>query len=170
MVSMVATGLIACAISVASGVGRFRPSSLTAAEATRRRHSCRQERGTSEPKIAIRFAGIAKILGDQIQQWGNDVHIVSVTRNGNLSSHLIAFPVKHNWWEKADLELIRKSADALHKWTRDPEFKRMKFVLVRAGCGNGGLRWEDVQPILSNLPDCVLVIHPERVLESHMNN
>ena len=108
-----------------------------------------------------RFAGIAKILGDQIQQWGNDVHIVSVTRNGNLSSHLIAFPVKHNWWEKADLELIRKSADALHKWTRDPEFKRMKFVLVRAGCGNGGLRWEDVQPILSNLPDCVLVIHPE---------
>jgi hypothetical protein len=60
---------------------------------------------------------------------------------------LITFPVKHNWWEKADLLLIRESADHLRQlW--DLGNRKERVYMPKPGCGNGGRRWEDIEPIL----------------------
>lgn len=93
--------------------------------------------------------GIAKLLGAHIQTNGNMA--------GYLLPNVIAFPVKHVWYEKADLELIRGSAHWLgHIAAKHPEFS---FILPRPGCGNGQLQYCDVKPVLVDLlPDNVYVI------------
>jgi len=61
---------------------------------------------------------------------------------------IVTFPVKHNWWEKADIKLIRKSAQFLQ------ESAIRELYLVRPGCGNGGLDWEkEVKPVLEKILD-----------------
>lgn len=77
------------------------------------------------------------ILGDLISNYGNVCHW--------LKDNLISFPVKHNWWEKADVSIIEKSCKEL---STSVIAKRVPIVLPRPGCGNGKLRWEDVKPIL----------------------
>lgn len=73
-----------------------------------------------------------------------------------MTTGLITFPVKHAWYEPADLELIGNSAVWLK---READNLRQKwFVLPRPGCGNGQLNWEDVKPLIKFLPDNVLVI------------
>lgn len=80
--------------------------------------------------------------------------------NGNvmcwLTTGLVTFPVKHNWYEPADPELIKTSANWLDREARN--LGQKWFVLPRPGCGNGQLKWEDVRPLLQFLPDNVLVI------------
>lgn len=72
---------------------------------------------------------------------------------------LFSFPVKHNWYEKADLELIRRSAQQLVVEigkipTDNPKLlEELRIVIPRPGCGNGGLKWEDVKPILEPILD-----------------
>ena len=61
---------------------------------------------------------------------------------------LITFPVKHNWWEAADLGLIQRSASELLKIIEVKKIKEAVY-LPRPGCGNGRLNWEDVKKILS---------------------
>jgi hypothetical protein len=81
---------------------------------------------------------------------------------------IIFMPVKHNWWEKADPELIVQSAhevvaladreQALYKRANEsnghPE--RVEWANIwmpRPGCGNGRLRWEDVKPRIEPILD-----------------
>ena len=61
---------------------------------------------------------------------------------------MITFPVKHNWWEAADLGLIERSASELLKIIEVKKIKEAVY-LPRPGCGNGRLNWEDVKKILS---------------------
>ena len=69
---------------------------------------------------------------------------------------LLTFPVKHNWWQPADLDLIAKSAEALEYMALSkPD---TSFLLPRPGCGNGKLTWAEVRPVIKFLPDNVLVI------------
>lgn len=73
-----------------------------------------------------------------------------------LHNNYLTFPVKHHWHEKADLLLIYNSALTLRNYAL-ATFKI--FVLPRPGCGNGGLQWEQVKPIIEfTLPDNVHVI------------
>lgn len=58
---------------------------------------------------------------------------------------IFTFPVKHNWWEKADLELIAQSAEII----AGKKLDRIDFV--RPGCGNGKLDWRDVRPVLDRI-------------------
>lgn len=97
-----------------------------------------------------RIPRIAKQLGALIQKHGNVVVELEYER-------LWTFPVKHNWWERADLELIRRSAETLGQLAQPPH-QDLTFVLPRPGCGNGHLTWEVVRPLLAGLPDNVLVI------------
>lgn len=99
-----------------------------------------------------KYPGLAARLGVEIKKKGN----VLIW----LTTGLITFPVKHNWWEKADLELIKKSAEALDKEANN--LRQKWFVLPRPGCGNGSLNWEEVKPLLVDLPDNVLVIDFEK--------
>lgn len=65
------------------------------------------------------------------------------------------FKVKDHWQEPAKLSLIQESTLALAQVAHDlPE---RTFHLNAPGIGNGRLGWDDVHPILSTLPDNVVV-------------
>lgn len=72
-----------------------------------------------------------------------------------LRTDLWTFPVKHQWYQKADPELIECSAMVLADKLDDiyPNDEGHVFVMPRPGCGNGGLRWEDVKPVLEPILD-----------------
>lgn len=73
---------------------------------------------------------------------------------------IISFPVKHNWWEKADKKLIRESLLALNKMIGTEGLKRV--YLPRPGCGNGNLDWEtEVKPLLETnfISEKIVVVH-----------
>lgn len=99
------------------------------------------------------YPDLPRLLGMSLKHRQNVV--------SSLTSKILSFPVKHNWWEKADLKLIRKSAKELNK--RALEKPDLKFILPRPGCGNGGLKWEKVKPILEFLPDNVIVVTNEKI-------
>lgn len=94
-----------------------------------------------------RFPGIDLQLGRLIKHWGNRVHYLGPwTRADGVSHNIFSFPVKHAWNEKADLELIKKSAEVL---AEEAPTWMYKIVMVRPGCGNGGLSWDDVKPAIT---------------------
>lgn len=76
-----------------------------------------------------------------------------------LTNQLYTFPVKEHWADRASLKLIKKSVDALKEIiAAQHEEKDLVYVLPRPGCGNGGLKWKHVKPLLEDLPDNVWVI------------
>lgn len=100
-----------------------------------------------------RYPLLPALLGNRLRILGNHV-------NGFIAAELRAdrglftFPVKHEWMQAADPQLIARSV---------AEFKvnlldSTTYVMPRPGCGNGNLRWEDVRPLLVDLPDNVFVI------------
>jgi len=90
-----------------------------------------------------RVSGIAKSLGLLIEEKGNHVHYIG----HGISS----FPVKHNWWEPADLSLIKRST---HEFVQLVDMFSMKSVIIpRPGCGNGWLNWNDVKAVLESILD-----------------
>jgi hypothetical protein len=88
-----------------------------------------------------RFPDLPKILANMIINDGNNVHYIG-------KYGLFSFPTKHNWWEKSDIDLIIKSAKQLITWS---DFNYIG--LPRPGCGNGGLQWSYVKPILDEILD-----------------
>ena len=101
-----------------------------------------------------KYPVVARWLGKNIEEHGNHVFNLGIHDGKNIYS----FPVKHNWWEEADIELIKRSckelAGRIEKWH--------KVLLPRPGCGNGKLKWEDVKKAIAPLlPDNVLVISNE---------
>ena len=110
-------------------------------------------RGCAKEATLI-YPGIAVQLGAQIEEDGNVVQIIRVISD----LPLVAFPVKHAWHERADLDLIAASARQLmalvdlHGW--------QEVRLPRPGCGNGGRTWDEVEPILAPiLDDRVVVVY-----------
>lgn len=96
------------------------------------------------------FPGIDWELGRLIKLNGNHVQPLIV---GQVPV-IYAFPVKHNWWEKADLQLIKRSCIELMD-----AIPFRKVLLPRPGCGNGKLDWVDVKPLISRwLGDNVTVV------------
>lgn len=88
-----------------------------------------------------KYTGLAKKLGDATKKYGNTPHIF-------VEEKLIAFPVKHNWWEKADLALIEASAIRLREMIKGYPFTDIPILMPHVGCGNGKLKWEEVKPII----------------------
>lgn len=98
------------------------------------------------------YAGIATLLGKLLKDKGNHVHIL---RYGDFfpKDVLVSFPVKHNWFENADLELIERSAQELVALAGNYAHTTV-FVIPRPGCGNGKRDWEtEVRPILEKYFD-----------------
>lgn len=100
-----------------------------------------------------------RILGGLVQSRGNVPFIIDHLR-------LFTFPVKHNWHDdKADIDLIVKSAERLHELTTvndsDNFYQDIKFYLPRPGCGNGGLNWNNqVKPKIKDiLCDNVIIVN-----------
>jgi len=104
-----------------------------------------------------KFPGLPSELGKQIKGCG--LPYGEYTQGNNLKVFhqykVITFPVKHNWWEKADLLLIEESSRQLQ--TACHGNQDVKY-LVRPGCGNGQLDWKDVKPILEKYLDDRFVV------------
>ena len=102
--------------------------------------TCVMGRGCAK-QATIRFPGLPHKLGTKISAEGNHVFYFPEHR-------LITFPVKHTWWEVADLGLIERSARELLKMIEVKKIKEAVY-LPRPGCGNGRLKWEGVKKLLS---------------------
>jgi len=94
-----------------------------------------------------KFPKVPRILGTYIKKYGNRCFIIGKINN----THLVSFVVKHNWWENADIKLIKKSCKEVSEMA--DKFGWNKILLPRPGCGNGKLKWEDVEPVLQELLD-----------------
>lgn len=101
-----------------------------------------------------RFPNIAYVIGGNTKLQGSHVQLLPHWK-------LITFPVKHNWWEKADLDLISQSTQELldlnTSLLADPRWA-YNIYLPRPGCGNGQRTWKEVKPIVAVLPDNVFLV------------
>ncbi len=109
--------------------------------------------GVAEQAL-IRFPGLDKELADSIKREGLKVSALSPEGADRM---LLSFPVKYDWRDPADLDLIKKSADELAEIAKSTP--TLIFVLPRPGCGYGQRTWKEVEPLLKNLPDNVHVIN-----------
>lgn len=96
-----------------------------------------------------RYPMLPQILSNHVSHNGNTICFIPDFK-------IFSFPVKHNWWEKADLDLIKSSADQLYRIISI--FSMHTFYLPCPGCGNGNLSWGMVKPIISFLPDNVICV------------
>ena len=103
------------------------------------------------------FPNLPLELGNLLKKRGNHIY--------ELESGLISFPVKHNWWEPADISLIEKSCQELVLLDFDKDYT--KVVLPRVGCGNGKLSWSVVKEILeSYLSDKFIIVNFEGAIKN----
>lgn len=105
-------------------------------------------RGCAKEATA-KFPNLQYELGEQLRAHGNRVFLFEQYR-------LFTFPVKSDWMSDARYDLITASVRQLLEWLKAPQ---ETIVMPRPGCGNGGLLWKNVEPLLQELPDNVHVIH-----------
>lgn len=116
--------------------------------------TCVMGRGIAR-EAKIRFPGIDKTLGREIRNHGNKVHKLGCwTRADGAIFNIMSFPVKHQWFEQADIELIKDSAARLAYEVTNEK----RIIMVRPGCGNGGLHWDTVKPEIEDYLDNRFVI------------
>lgn len=102
-------------------------------------------------QAAEQFPDLPRLLGKSLKARGNVL--------SKLMPDIWSFPVKHDWFDKADLKLIRKSVKALQAYAE--KMVDVKFILPRPGCGNGQRKWSEVKKLVKDLPDNVFVISKE---------
>ena len=94
-----------------------------------------------------RFPDLPFVLGRLLLDHGNTVHKLPQYR-------IYTFPVKTDWWMKADMRLIVRSCNQLAKLAPENELTFM----VRPGCGVGRLAWRNVKPEIGHLLDDRFVV------------
>lgn len=92
----------------------------------------------------IRFPHLPKKLAAWVETYGNRPFLCK-------AEGLITFPTKHHWRDDSVVELIVESAGKIVQIV--DKFNIGSVVTTRPGCGNGGLRWEDVRPHLAEVFD-----------------
>jgi hypothetical protein len=98
-------------------------------------------------EASMRYPQLKVQLATQLMITGNHCYAWRFTERDKI---LITFPVKHEWMQKADLDLITRSSHELI--TIVNRLNISSIVLPRPGCGNGKLIWEDeVKPILEKV-------------------
>jgi hypothetical protein len=99
-------------------------------------------------EAAARDKTLPAMLGHHLKMNGNVVGMIGVI----AGTPILSFPVKHNWWEKADLDLIQRSAQQTVHWENQQDLPTT-ILLPRPGCGNGNLQWSDVKKVLEPILD-----------------
>jgi len=121
---------------------------ITTNGAVRRDGAAVMGRGCAH-EAKMKFGGIDIALGAHIKAKGN--HCVALITH-EIGWHLITFPVKHHWKDKADIKLIERSCQELMAMINVYDWKNV--LLPRPGCGNGHLDWEtEVKPVIAPLLD-----------------
>ena len=104
-----------------------------------------------------RFPDIPRHLGELLQEFGNIPFDL-------IHYHIITLPVKHNWWEKADLALIESGLKELYHHINDLECtphgnNKLTIYMPRPGCGNGKLDWNSqIKPLCEKYLDDRFVV------------
>jgi hypothetical protein len=102
-------------------------------------------RGTAR-QAAERYPTLARELGRMLQRQGNNVYIWHRWR-------LVTFPTKEDWRKSSDLRLIEKGCRQLTSlWNFGT------LYMCRPGVGYGGLKWEEVKPVLEKFLDDRFVV------------
>ncbi len=102
-------------------------------------------------QAAVRIPGIQRDLGVLLKRDGNVVNLLRGALPG-VGPVVLSFPTKHRWLDRADPTLIVRSCRQLTALAdRFPEWRTI--ALPRPGCGNGGLSWPTVRPLLAGLLD-----------------
>lgn len=112
--------------------------------------ACVMGRGVARQAMQL-YPKLPKELGGFLKLFGNRIFFFQTAQHT-----LLTFPVKHNWWEKADLQLITQSVKELQELSS--RMGNPIIYLPRPGCGNGGRTWEEVKPLVSVLPDNVYIV------------
>jgi hypothetical protein len=99
--------------------------------------------------------GIDKKLGNKIRESCGHLGIYGVMPADPDKSRMVAFQVKDHFRERADLNIIRHSAEKLSEMAEKHSDQR--FDLNFPGIGNGGLEESDVFGIVETLPENVHV-------------
>ncbi|MEO7427057.1 MAG: macro domain-containing protein [Fibrobacteria bacterium] len=73
---------------------------------------------------------------------------VFVTENNAITGPkwIINFPTKKHWRNPSKIEWVNKGLDDLVRVVREKEIK--SIAIPPLGCGNGGLDWKDVRPLI----------------------
>jgi hypothetical protein len=112
-------------------------------------------------------AGIAKQFRDRFidldLRWGYQrnnkwPHLLFDWQKGVT---LVGLPTKDDWRDKSDIDFVKFSLERLFQFV---EYDRSEVVMMtRPGCGHGGLKWEDVKPIMTSIgyDDRFIVVHKE---------
>jgi O-acetyl-ADP-ribose deacetylase (regulator of RNase III) len=96
-----------------------------------------------------RFSDLRRELAQRLHERGNRVYHFPEYR-------IICFPVKHEWSQQADLDLIRQSAKELRERASKLYIQTVWMPMV--GTGNGGRTWREVEPIIEEyLSGCAIV-------------
>lgn len=100
-------------------------------------------------QAADKYPLLPYVFGALLVSHGNDCYYLPAW-------NLLMFPVKDRVWLNAKIPIIVRScmravalADA-HKWE--------EVVLPQPGCGAGGLKWDDVRPVIEPLLDDRFVV------------
>jgi len=99
-------------------------------------------------QAAERFPGLFQELGMLLQSGGFHVHEIRLG--------LVSFPVEETPFSLPDPHIIRRSADELRQLADQRGWNTV--VVPRPGCGGGGMRWEDVRPVLEKYFDDRFII------------
>jgi hypothetical protein len=97
----------------------------------------------------IKYPWFSKELGRHLNKDGNVVWTVA-------EQHILTLPVKHNWWEVADINLIEVGLQRIINIMSIPSIVMPinRLYLPRPGCGNGHLNWEfQVKPLCEKYLD-----------------
>jgi hypothetical protein len=105
-----------------------------------------------------RFPGIEEALGQHVTENGNHTQVIAWWDGVAI----VAFPVKHHWRDRADLDLIERSAQELVVLADNRHGKVRpwgRILLPRPGAGNGRRDWlTEVKPVIEPIVDDRVII------------
>lgn len=70
----------------------------------------------------------------------------------------LAYPPHLSWKSASDINVITETVGQLPALADE---LNGPILVVRFGCGNGGLRWDAVRPIMESLDDRFILVEPE---------
>lgn len=91
-----------------------------------------------------KYPDLSSRLGKLVKESGNHPYIFPEYK-------IISFPTKNHWKDKSHIGLIIRSCNELVIIANDENIK--SIILPQPGCGNGGLLWSEVKPIISKILD-----------------
>lgn len=124
----------------------------------------KEGRGVMGRGIALeakqKVKGIDKMLGHYLVSQGNHAWYLARAAewSGGPQYGLICMPVKHQWHQDADPELIVRSAQEMVELANREQHiagpdEWANIWMPRPGCGNGRLDWSLVKPLIEDILD-----------------